>query len=151
MIIDRLSNWRTCAPLSPLLCEAFGWLETHADSASPGTHELRGRDLRALVSDYTTRPIEALRFEAHRDFIDIQCLARGEETLLWAPAAGLEIETDYDPTKDIAFYRMPAGPTPVRLVPGLFAVLFPGDGHAPGGVTTAPMEVRKIVMKVRAG
>jgi YhcH/YjgK/YiaL family protein len=151
VIFDQLSTWRTCTSLSPLLREAFAWLEAHADSATPGTYELHGQDLRAIVSDYTTRPIESLRFEAHRDFIDIQCLARGEEALWWAPIARLEVEAAYDQAKDVAFYRMPADPTPLRLVPGSFAVLFPSDGHAPGGMTTAPMEVRKIVMKVRAG
>ena len=150
MIIHEISAWRTCAPPLPLLAEAFGWLEANAAAAAPGTRELRGPDLRAIVSDYMTRPIESLRFEAHRDFIDIQCLARGEETLLWAPVSGLELETEYDPAKDVAFYRPPAAPTPVRLVPGLFALLLPGDGHAPGGVATAPMAVRKIVMKIRA-
>jgi YhcH/YjgK/YiaL family protein len=51
------------------------------------------------------------------------------------------------PEGDIRFYR---GPTDtVTLCPGKFAVLFPGDAHAPNIAVGAPEKVRKVVVKVK--
>ena len=72
--------------------------------------------------------------------------------LAWANIDGLETVDEYDEAKDVAFVRPPAvGVSHIELVPGLFAVFYPEDGHygkirplnAPAG------KLKKVVVKVR--
>ncbi len=149
MILDALDGSRRLGALHPLFPEAFSFLECHASSLEPGRHEIRGGALYASVSDYRTRPLSDLRFEAHERYIDIQLLSRGRERILWSPAAGLEIAKPYHAEKDILFFEPPREPGVCLLEPGLFAVFFPSDAHAPGGERGTGEEVRKIVVKVR--
>jgi len=74
----------------------------------------------------------------------------GRETILWAPLAALTTVTQpYDPARDIGFFAMVGGTTPLSLGPGQFSILFPADGHAPGLAAEGATDVVKVVVKVR--
>jgi biofilm protein TabA len=155
MILDQLSLWRRYSDLAPGFDLAFAFLERSLAALEPGRHAISGDDIYASVSDSRTRPHADLKFETHEAFIDIQVLTRGRETILWTPRDALQVAEPYLPEKDVAFYRTPAVSTPLNLAPGLMAVFFPEDAHAPGGVfagasgTAAGEAVRKVVVKVR--
>ena len=51
-----------------------------------------------------------------------------------------------DPEKDITFFEGLAE-TYVTVKPGMFAIFFPQDGHAPG---VTPEGVKKVIVKVKA-
>ncbi len=109
-------------------------------------------DLAVIVDAYDTRRPEAQIWESHRAYGDIQVVVEGAERVGWialhsAPA----VTTPYAP--DAALYAVPEqeGRTPCyfTLEPGLAAVFFPHDVHAPCLMIGAPKPVRKIVVKFR--
>ena len=148
MILDQLSQWRRYAALGVRFEQGFRYLETVRHSSPLGRYELDGTNLYALVQTYPTQPVAQCRFEAHRQYADIQYVVAGNETILWTPLAALPTVTQpYDAGKDVALFAAPATMTPLPLVTGQFAVFFPADGHAPGGGSGG--DVLKVVVKVR--
>ena len=103
-----------------------------------------------MVQAYTTKPLDQARFETHRQYIDIQFIQAGRETMLWSPLAGLAQVTEaYSTEKDVVFYATPPHRTPIDLGAGQFVIFFLTDGHAGGLECYGQSEVRKVVIKVR--
>ena len=118
----------------------------------PGRIEIDGDQVYASIQVYETHPpLEEVRFEVHRKYIDIQYVASGEEVMGWAPASILRDTTAYDPGKEMWFGTLRANEmTPVRVTAGQAAVFFPEDAHAPTIACSKPVKVKKILVKVRA-
>jgi len=147
MVIDLIENYEKYQSLGPRIAEALRYLR-RADFAQfeTGEHCIAGRDIFAIVSDYPLRAAAEGRLEAHRDYVDIQFLAQGGESIGYAPYVGQQVLSDYDKKGDIAFY---AGPSSLlRLEQGMFAIFFPEDLHMPG-IGEPDLRVRKVVVKVR--
>ena len=150
MIADTLEQRHRYTGLSPRFAAAFEFLEKLPARQPAGRCDLDGNNCYALVQAYKTRPLAQAAFEAHRQYIDIQFLQTGRETLLWTPLAALtQVTQPYAAEKDITFFAPPPHWTPVNLHAGQFAVFFPEDGHAPGLESGGQSEVRKVVIKVR--
>ena len=150
MIHDTLQNSSRYEVLSPRFARAFAYLHGVDGTQALGRHELDGDNVFALVQKYTTKPVEAALFEAHRKYIDVQFVQSGRETILWAPLATMREETlAYDEKKDVALWKLVPDVTPVHLSAGHFVILFPEDAHAPTVVWETPTEVFKVVVKVK--
>ena len=150
MVTDTLAQCCRYTGLSPRFAAAFEFLEQLPASQPAGRHDLDGDHCFALVQSYTTRPLAAAKFEAHRQYVDIQFVRSGRETILWSPLATLtQVTGPYVAERDIAFFANPPHWTPLRLHGGQFAIFFPADGHAPGIECDGATEVRKVVIKVR--
>lgn len=150
MILDTLPQWRRYAAIMPGFAKAFEYLETLNTGTATGRYELDGDRVYCLVQRYQTKPLAQAKLEAHRNYVDIQYLIAGRETILWAPLAALTTVTQpYDATRDIGFFATVAGTTPVNLEAGHFSILFPADGHAPGIEWNGALDVVKAVVKVR--
>ena len=66
------------------------------------------------------------------------------------PLNHLKETKTYNKEEDIAFYRDESGASQYLLLGnGFFTILFPQDGHMPQLAVNAPMEVKKVVVKVR--
>ena len=87
--------------------------------------------------------------EAHEKFIDVQMVLAGEEKILVAEKASLEIVTLYDEAKDIAFYAWESAQE-VNYRSGEAVVLYPAEAHLPGRAVNAPMTIKKAVLKLSA-
>jgi YhcH/YjgK/YiaL family protein len=150
VIVDKIENTHLYACCGDNLAKAFEILKDKTLTEKPdGKYEVDGKNIYYLVQRYQSKPLAEGRFEAHQKCIDIQYVASGEETLGYAPIDGLEIQTPYNPEKDIIFYSKPAKYTPVHLKAGLFSVLYPDDAHMPGRAIDNPTNVLKIVVKVK--
>ena len=150
MIHDTLQNSARYEVLSPRFARAFAYLRGVDGTQALGRHELDGDNVFALVQKYSTKPVEAALFEAHRKYIDVQFVQSGRETILWAPLATMREETlAYDEKKDVALWKLVPDVTPVHLSAGHFVILFPEDAHAPTVVWETPTEVFKVVVKVK--
>jgi len=149
MIVDTLVNLSHYGGLTERLDVAFKWLEsTNLASLDEGELKIDGDRIRAIVQRYTTVPDAGRRYEAHRQFIDIQCVVRGIERMLVQPVESLEPEAPYDSNDDVVFF-VPAGTrTEIVLETGMFAVFFPQDAHMPMLIAESPSEVLKVVLKV---
>ena len=77
-------------------------------------------------------------------------LLSGEEIIGYAPALGLKAAGEFDESKDIVFFESVAEIGRTLLTPGMFAVYFPHDAHAPGISAGAACAVKKVVIKIRA-
>ena len=148
MIADKLSNWRRYEALAHLK-PAFEFLEGQTEVClGSGRIEIDGDRLFALVQAYTPGPVAEGRFETHRRYADIQFVSRGREMIGCAPADQLEVESPYDPEKDVAFYALPKTFSQLALSDGCFAVFYPEDAHMPGRRLDSDDQVCKIVVKV---
>jgi YhcH/YjgK/YiaL family protein len=150
MICDQLDSRHETLRGQPW-DRAFEFLAGLDADAEEGRYPLDGEAMYAVVDSYETRTVESAHPEAHREYIDIQCVLAGHEQIAWWSTPGLQVQTPYDPAKDIAFYDRPdnAG-TMIDMVPGRFAVFFPGDAHMPClQAGTGPAPVKKVVIKIR--
>ncbi|MCF3650483.1 YhcH/YjgK/YiaL family protein [Synoicihabitans lomoniglobus] len=151
MILDSLAHWGQYRWLSPHFPSAFAFLETITADAAVGRHEIAGDDVFAFVQQHETKLVETCRFEAHRQYLDIQYILRGREIMHWAPLPTLtEVTMPFDADKDAALYARSIPGVPVPVLAGQFTIFFPGDGHIPSCAwDDVPAEVLKVVVKVR--
>ena len=102
----------------------------------------------ALVQRYTTVPFEAIRFEAHNDYFDIQDLDQGVESFNVCMRSDLQV-TEEDPANDMVYLSTPEKYTSVTLQKGQFAIVPPEEAHQPRiAYQGQPVDVVKVVVKV---
>lgn len=109
---------------------------------------LRSHDMYAIHQVCKTKPLKEARFEAHREYIDLQYVWEGQELISLSPLDGLVVENAYDKGKDIQFFDYISASTLV-MKPGMVAVIYPTDAHAPGLTYKKQQLVRKTVIKVK--
>jgi len=152
MVIDRLANAALYRNAQPGLAAAFDWLCTADLAGLPaGKTVIDGDALFAIVAEYTPQEPGRCVLEAHREYWDVQYVARGEERMGWLSLAEAHESVPYEAERDVTFFddrRLSF----VRVPTGSFAIFGPQDVHMPG---VAPENgpagvVRKIVVKVRA-
>lgn len=149
MIIDRVKYY-DCYPYGPAWNTAFGFLGSITSDAEEKRYEIQGDDIYAVIAGYNTQGPH--KFEAHREYVDIQCLLEGQEIIESTALNGLAVDTPYDPEKDVGFYvKTDSRKTVSHLMPGIFITFFPHDAHMPGlSVGDSPAFVKKVVVKIKA-
>ena len=139
MVVDTLENLEKYASLNPLFAQAIEFLKSHdLHAMEVGKTELNGKDLVINIAQTTPKTKEQAKLETHNEFIDIQ-----------VPLSGTEI-MGYTPGKDCVPADAPyegLAETYIAVKPGMFAIFFPQDGHAPG---ISPDGVKKVIVKVKA-
>jgi YhcH/YjgK/YiaL family protein len=150
MIVADLEHFERQVPMTLSFRKALEFLRQPSLEGLPdGTITLDGKRVFAIVQRYETIPADAPRFEYHREYVDVQYIAAGEEVIGWAPAGAMAMSEPYDAEKDIAFGTVGRDRwTAVRLGPGQAAVLYPEDGHAPRLSSGTVGPVIKIVVKI---
>ena len=134
MVVDRLENLEKYASLNPLFAKAMEYLKAT---------DLNAQDLVVNFSQTKPKTKEEAKLETHNQFIDIQIPLSGVEVMGYTAREDLP-EADYDADKDISFYPgLAESYIPVK--PGMFAIFFPQDAHAPG---VSPDGVKKVIVKV---
>ena len=149
MVYDSLDNLETYKGLSEDIYESLKFLKQAKADIACGVHQLNPR-VRAIVSEYETLKENPYGYEAHRRFIDIQFLLKGEEKVCCLPLEKLKETTPYNPDNDAAFYTEDGvDPIDLPIGGGYFTILYPQDGHMPQIYLTAPTPVKKIVVKIQ--
>lgn len=151
MILDALENWQLYGA-SPAWKRAFGFLASLDPGIAPGEYPLEGRDVYAVVFDFTTKALLDTTLEAHQVYADIHLPLTGPEVHARFPLPGLEEKDAYDPAKDAATYHHPDRFNALfTLHPGQFALYLPHEAHLTQGKTDPrPQPLRKVVVKLRA-
>ena len=145
MVIDKIENIEKYSDLNPLFAQAIEFLKsTDLNAHEVGKEVLKEGEL--IVSFAQTRPKtkEEARLETHDKFIDIQIPLSGVEVMGYTPRTDLP-EEEYSEEKDITFYGGLAQDY-LTVKPGMFAIFFPQDAHAPG---VTPDGVKKVIVKVK--
>ena len=149
MIYDKIDNLKIYAGISDDIRLGLEYLRAVKPDVEKGVHELSPR-VKAIVSDYVTKEDNENGFEAHRDYIDIQYLIRGQEKIACLPLEYLKETKSYKEEIDAAFYEEKEVKAQEMIIGnGYFAIFFPQDGHKPCLWNEQPMEVKKVVVKVK--
>lgn len=150
MIIDKIENLNNYEAVLPAIKQIICFLEDYkACPKAEGKYEIDGENLFASVQKYTTCKSTS-NPEAHKKYIDVQCVLDGVEQMDMAALSTLtEVEERFSKGQDVAFYDG-IHTTKTVLSAGDFAILFPQDAHCPGLMyNDIPCEVEKIVFKVK--
>lgn len=149
MILDTISNWQLYADVHPNVKKALQYLANlPTDDLQEGRHDIDGDRVYALIQLYDTEPADDRKFEAHQDYIDVQYVHRGTETIYWQVADSLTPIGPYDSDSDCILYK-DAKASALRLTDGMFTILYPHDSHKPCCVADMLSPVQKIVVKCR--
>jgi len=144
MIVCPFKDLGRYAPIIPGLEEAMKAVAEITDW-TPRTIKLSGGN-KILVQEYTTKSAEGKLCEAHRNYLDIQYIVEGEETVGWAPLETLTLDGEFNTEKDKGMY---AGPVDfMRIAAGYCYVVYPEDGHMPGVHLDEPHAAKKLVLKL---
>lgn len=147
MIFSTLDHADPYVDLHPYFRETFAALKSFDVETPDGRIDLQGDDAFLLVQRYTTKPEAACTFESHREYVDIQVIFAGTETMLVEPIKRLKVMRTYDEKTDAVLYG-PASGSRLVFKPRDFAVFYPQDGHQPMGQHDGPSEVLKVVAKI---
>ena len=113
---------------------------------TPRTIPLSGEN-KILVQENTTKPAEGQLLEAHREFLDIQYIVKGGETVGWAPVEKLTLSGEFNTVKDKGMYEGHCDF--MDIAEGYCYVVFPEDAHMPGSHLEVPKEYTKLVVKLK--
>ncbi len=146
MILDTLDQAARYTALHPGFAQAFAFLsDATLAQRAPGKTELDGDRLLVIMSHDPGRGRHGAKLESHRKYIDIQYVVRGTDEMGWRPLAQCrQVETPYDPQREVAFYA-DAAEAWFRVPEGQFVIFWPEDAHAP---LAGQGELIKAVMKV---
>lgn len=148
MLYDSLKHIEFYKGIHPGVYHALEILrDTDFSQLEDKRYEVDGDNLFFFLQSYETKPDNDTP-EAHRKYIDIQFLVSGREKMGVAPLEDMSEEVEARPDGDIWFYRGPMDY--ITLTAGdRFAVLWPGDAHAPSIAVDSPAPCRKCVVKVK--
>ena len=148
MIIDTLDNLGKYVGLNPLFADVVSFLkENDLNTLEAGKHLIKDKDLFVNITTAKGRAKEAAVLETHIDMIDIQIPLDVAETFGYTQRDRLP-EAEYNAEKDITKIPGLAAESYVTCEPGMMAVFFPQDGHAPC-IAGVP-EIKKAIFKVKA-
>ena len=147
MIIDTLDNLGKYQGVNPLFADVVAFLKNHdLNVMEDGKYPIKGNDLFLNLQTAEGKAPDEAVVETHVKMIDIQIPLDGPETYGYTPLCNLPDE-EYNEEKDMTKYPGLMAESFIDCQPGMFAVFFPQDGHAPC-ITTAP-EIRKAIFKVK--
>lgn len=154
MIFDNIKNAHMYYGLGEKIKKGFEWiLNNDLDSIDCGRHEIE-EGIYANVQELKTKLPHEAKFEAHREYTDIQYVIKGSERMDFCPIDNLESAIPYDKQKDVEFFSMNdqshfPGIASVRK--GDFAIFFPEDAHAPMLTCSGDLEdIKKVIVKIKA-
>lgn len=113
-----------------------------------GEHEVMGREVFVIVSEYAPKLHEDCFFENHLKYIDLQYVVSGEELMGVTTLDKVVPVQEYDDVKDICFFAGDAEAEYVPATPETFFIFFPSDIHRPSMKTKEDVTVKKVVVKV---
>jgi len=147
MIIDTLENLKKYEGVNPLFKDVVNFIENNdLNVLEPGKHFIKEKDLFVNIQTAKGRTPDAAVLETHINMIDIQIPLDAVETFGYTPLCDLP-EAAYNAEKDITKYEGPAQ-SYITCQPGMFAIFFPQDGHAP--CISDQAEIKKAIFKVKA-
>ena len=148
MIIDTLDNLAKYEAINPLFKDVVEFIRKNDLAAmEPGKYPIKDKDLFVNITTAKGKAPDEAVLETHINMIDIQIPLDAPETFGYTPLCRLP-ETPYNAEKDITKYGDLMAECFVTCHPGMFAIFFPQDGHAPC-ISFEP-EIKKAIFKIKA-
>ena len=148
MIIDKIENISIYKNIPEIARDFI--LSLKKETPSLGKHVL-SESIYANVETYETKLLENGKFEAHKDYIDVQILLKGHEQIFIAPQNSLTMSEPYDAKRDIEFYSDNiCSFQSIKLDGTNFVMLFPHEAHATQVSIDEKLEnVLKVDVKIK--
>ena len=148
MVVDTLKNIELYKGLSPDIYAGLKFLVNADKNIELGVYPINA-NVKAIVSSYETVDEFIRGYESHKHVIDIQYPIIGLERVKWSPIKGMTVNIPYDESKDRTFFKDPSiQGTHVDIGNGIFAIMFPEDGHGPQYKVEKKEVIKKITIKV---
>lgn len=146
MIIDSLENISIYKNIPQ---NVINFIKTLTQETEIGRYEI-DKNSYANIEVYETKNLKDCKFEAHKNYIDIQMLLSGIEELDYTPVKDLIVSEKYDEKRDIMFFENPDRISDsVILEAGKFALIYPHEAHRPQVAFNANSKtVKKVVVKI---
>ena len=148
MIFGRIEDREHIEFLPPSVLQCFDCCQSgKLGELEKGSHEISGENIFVNIVEYETGARAEKAWEAHRAYLDIHVMLKGEEIIdvnfIGRMKQGIfEPDSDYLPLEGKASAA-------VHCRPMDFLICFPEDGHKPGIQTETPQMIRKAIFKVR--
>ena len=147
MIVDNIKNIKIYKNISEDLYVGLKFISEAKPEIELGEYQITPK-VRAIITEYRTVECFTRGFEAHRNVIDIQYPIIGLERIKWSPIEKMSINIPYDVQRDRTFYKIPSQETVLDIGNGIFAIMFPDDGHSPQHYVKQPELIKKVTVKV---
>ena len=148
MVVDTLKNIEQYKGLSLDIYAGLQFLANAKSEIELGIYPIN-KNVKAIVSSYETVDEFERGYESHKNVIDIQYPIIGLERVKWSPIENMNINIPYDEAKDRTFYKDPSVQgTHVDIGNGIFAIMFPEDGHGPQHKVGEKKVIKKITIKI---
>lgn len=145
MIVCPWKDLGRYAAIIPGLEEAMQ-LVAELKTLEPATYPLSNGG-KVMVQQGTTLSTENAQLEAHRAYLDIQYIVKGQEVVGWAPLETLSPAGAFDTANDKGMYTGKCDFLPIGE--GCCYVVFPEDAHMPSRHLASPNAYQKIVVKLK--
>ncbi len=125
---------------------AFTFLkDQNLDEILPGKYPILGEQVFASVTEAPSKNKEEVKWESHKNYIDLQYIIKGKEMIGVADTSKATITKPY--TVDVINYD--AEGTYYITEPGKLFLFFPNDAHRPVIKVDEYDVVKKIVIKIQ--
>lgn len=154
MIKDNLDHLAYYNYLNPDIKKGLKYVrDTNFDELENGRHEIEEGKIYANIQEYDTKPLDEGKYEAHRQYVDIQFMIKGEEKMGTGNIDVFDENTQYDEEKDVVFLQLkPGKDDQVRMLhvrEREFAIFYPQDAHMPCLEVDSSKPVRKVIVKIK--
>lgn len=150
MIFDNIKNCEQYYSLNKNFKKAFEFLlNTDLNNLEDGKYSIQDDEIYANVQSMQTKKTEDKKWEAHKDYIDIQFVISGKEKT----GFGLKKDftktiTAYDKNKDIEFLDGELFDF-INVFENNFVIFYPNDVHAPMLSVDEQMDIKKVIVKIK--
>lgn len=145
MIIDEWNNRQSYATLLKYLTEGIEFADSLMEGPV-GKYEAE-HGIFALVQEGMTTDLDNNLMECHREYVDVQLVVNGIESIEYADKMSLNLNAPYNKEMDVELF---GGSGERKIVTsGQFYILFPQDVHkCCGMVDGTSCRYKKIVLKI---
>lgn len=155
MIFDNIKNASLYYNINENFKKGFDFILSNDLKSMPcGKYEINN-EIYANIQEIETKLPHLAKFEAHREYIDIQYVISGNERMDFAPLSNFTQDIPYDNKKDVEFLQLKENalcPNVINVAEGDFAVFFPQDVHAPMlSCSDGCEKIKKVIVKIKAG
>ena len=148
MVFGNVKHLEEFSFLDSSVRECLDYFNSH-DLASyeKGSHEIDGERLFVNVVEYTTTTPENRFWEAHREYLDIHVMIRGQEQIDLNFIQNMQ-QKEYEKKDDFLPMESKKNAS-VVMRKGDFLVCYPKDGHRTAVAVDGPEDIKKAIFKVR--
>ena len=149
MIFDRLSNSKQYEKLNEKFKIGFDFLKNNnLKEMKDGRYDIV-EGVFANVQSLKTKNKTEKKWEAHKDYIDIQYVIKGEECMGYGILEDFKkVVVPYDKEKDIEFLDGEKF-NYIDVNENDFVIFYPNDVHAPMLSVKEDVEIKKVIVKIK--